>query len=59
MKFILLIHHFKWSNLASHNAGVTVVIVGISKENIGKLRLIYLMKTEKLLKKSKLILMHI
>lgn len=23
---------FKWSNLASHNAGVTVVIVGLSKE---------------------------
>jgi hypothetical protein len=24
--------NFKWANLASHNAGVTVVIVGISKE---------------------------
>jgi len=24
---------FKWANLASHNAGVTVVIVGISKES--------------------------
>ena len=24
---------FKWSNLASHNAGVTVVIVGISKDS--------------------------
>jgi hypothetical protein len=28
---------FKWTNLASHNAGVTVVIVGISK-NPGKIR---------------------
>ncbi|MFZ1744137.1 MAG: DNA methyltransferase, partial [Pontixanthobacter sp.] len=26
---------FKWSNLASHNAGVTVVIVGISTQNQG------------------------
>ena len=24
---------FEWSNLASHNAGVTVVIVGIKKKN--------------------------
>jgi hypothetical protein len=31
---------FKWANLASHNAGVTVVIVGLSK-NPGKLRSLY------------------
>jgi hypothetical protein len=31
---------FKWNNLASHNAGVTVVIVGISKD-AGKLRRIF------------------
>ena len=32
---------FKWANLASHNAGVTVVIVGISNRDIGKSRKIY------------------
>ncbi|MEZ0454171.1 DNA methyltransferase [Sphingobacterium thalpophilum] len=31
---------FKWANLASHNAGVTVVIVGIKKNISGK-RMIY------------------
>lgn len=31
---------FKWTNLASHNAGVTVVIVGISN-NPGKIRLLF------------------
>jgi len=31
---------FKWSNLASHNAGVTVVVVGISN-HAGKLRNLY------------------
>lgn len=31
---------FKWANLASHNAGVTVVIVGISN-NAGKLRRLF------------------
>ncbi|HXE53089.1 MAG TPA: DNA methyltransferase [Tepidisphaeraceae bacterium] len=31
---------FHWSNLASHNAGVTVVIVGISRKN-GKLKTIF------------------
>ncbi|AMK21710.1 class I SAM-dependent DNA methyltransferase [Sphingobium sp. TKS] len=30
---------FKWANLASHNAGVTVAIVGISQSNSGKRRL--------------------
>ncbi len=30
---------FKWSNLASHNAGVTVVIVGLSPEKVGKAKL--------------------
>lgn len=31
---------FKWANLASHNAGVTVVIVGIAKDG-GKVRGLY------------------
>jgi len=31
---------FKWQNLASHNAGVTVAIVGISKEH-GKIRRLF------------------
>jgi hypothetical protein len=31
---------FKWANLASHNAGVTVVIVGIS-DHAGKARLLF------------------
>lgn len=31
---------FTWSNLASHNAGVTVVIVGISRD-VGKKRMLY------------------
>ena len=31
---------FKWANLASHNAGVTVVIVGISKD-IGPIRKLF------------------
>jgi len=31
---------FKWANLASHNAGVTVVIVGISN-HLGKVRQLY------------------
>ena len=30
MKLPLPTRPFKWANLASHNAGVTVVIVGIS-----------------------------
>lgn len=30
---------FKWSNLASHNAGVTVIIVGLSKKNTVEKRL--------------------
>jgi len=30
---------FKWSNLASHNAGVTVVVVGISNHHEGAARL--------------------
>jgi hypothetical protein len=31
---------FKWSNLASHNAGVTVVIVGLAREGMG-MRLLF------------------
>ncbi len=30
----------KWSNLATHNAGVTVVIVGISRRDVGRPKLI-------------------
>lgn len=33
---------FKWRNLASHNAGVSVVIVGCSSSSIGKMRLFQL-----------------
>lgn len=32
---------FKWSNLASHNAGVTVVIVGISSNKVRRQKLLY------------------
>ena len=35
---------FKWSNLASHNAGVTVAIIGISRQ-AGKTRRIYSVAT--------------
>ena len=38
---------FKWSNLASHNAGVTVVIVGVSN-SIKKPRKLYSVNAEKL-----------
>ena len=37
---------FKWSNLASHNAGVTVVIVGISNQ-AGQVRRLYSKETVK------------
>ena len=33
MKFIFAHTSFKWSNLASNNAGVTVVIVGLSRQS--------------------------
>lgn len=36
---------FKWANLASHNAGVTVIIVGIS-QNYGRPKKIYSMTKE-------------
>jgi len=43
---ILFAHvSFKWANLASHNAGVTVVIVGISR-CAGKSRLLYSLNEE-------------
>lgn len=32
---------FKWANLASHNAGVTVVIVGLSKAEKGRRKFLY------------------
>jgi len=35
---------FKWNNLASHNAGVTVIIVGLSKSYKGPKRLIQVSK---------------
>jgi hypothetical protein len=31
---------FKWSNLASHNAGITVIIIGLSTTFLGKCKLI-------------------
>lgn len=37
---------FKWANLASHNAGVTVVIVGIAK-NADKVRKLFSLNAEK------------
>jgi len=44
---------FKWANLASHNAGVTVVIVGISKSAGGVRRLFSLLDDgETVVKKS-------
>lgn len=39
LEIIFAYHSFKWQNLASHNAGVTVVIVGLSKETSRKKRL--------------------
>ncbi len=36
---------FKWANLASHNAGVTVVIVGISKD-IASIRQLFSLSTD-------------
>ena len=36
---------FKWANLASHNAGVTVVIVGISR-HAGKVRRLFSMESQ-------------
>jgi hypothetical protein len=30
---------FKWANLAAHNAGVTVVVVGITSKNIGSAKI--------------------
>ena len=37
---------FKWANLANHNAGVTVVIIGLSKQN-NKSRKLYSLDSEK------------
>jgi hypothetical protein len=47
---------FKWANLASHNAGVTVAIVGISN-NPGKLRRLYSLneKGETVVKEAEII----
>jgi hypothetical protein len=36
---------FKWANLASHNAGVTVVIVGISNQ-VGKVRRLFTVEND-------------
>jgi hypothetical protein len=38
-KIDFAVRSFKWRNLASHNAGVTVVIVGMTKEPLVKKRL--------------------
>lgn len=43
---------FKWSNLASHNAGVTVIIVGLSRSNISEKRLFSLTKDGKTIEKK-------
>ncbi|MGC8202501.1 class I SAM-dependent DNA methyltransferase [Aliiroseovarius sp. PTFE2010] len=32
---------FKWANLASHNAGVTVIIVGVAQKNTSQKKLFY------------------
>ena len=37
---------FKWANLASHNAGVTVAIIGISN-NVGQVRQLYSLNDER------------
>lgn len=37
---------FKWSNLASNNAGVTVVIIGLSKNNSGKSKWLFQITAE-------------
>jgi hypothetical protein len=37
---------FSWNNLASHNAGVTVVIVGLSKSNKPNKRLIHVSQSD-------------
>ncbi len=42
---------FSWNNLASHNAGVTVVIVGLSKSNKPNKRLIQVSQSDELSEK--------
>ncbi|MEP0068948.1 DNA methyltransferase [Pyruvatibacter sp.] len=37
---------FKWANLASHNAGVTVAVIGISN-NVGQVRQLYSLNEER------------
>jgi len=43
---------FKWANLASHNAGVTVVIIGISNKSGQKKKLYYLDHTGQTVSRS-------
>ncbi|PSR13864.1 MAG: restriction endonuclease subunit M [Bacteroidetes bacterium] len=43
---------FKWANLASHNAGVTVIIVGLSRNNISEKRLFSLPQDGKTVEKK-------
>jgi hypothetical protein len=38
-RIIFAYRSFKWANLASHNAGVTVVVVGLSRLSASKVRL--------------------
>ena len=39
LKIFFAIRSFKWANLASHNAGVTVVVVGITQETLKSCKL--------------------
>ncbi|MCJ8330402.1 MAG: class I SAM-dependent DNA methyltransferase [Lentisphaeria bacterium] len=43
---------FKWANLASHNAGVTVVIIGLSRNPSSKRKLFYISDGEAVVKQS-------
>ena len=43
---------FKWSNLAAHKAGVTVVIVGVSARRSGKPRLFTVDKDDRVIEKA-------
>lgn len=43
---------FKWANLASHNAGVTVAIIGVSSERRGPKRLFSLDENQEMISKE-------
>lgn len=42
---------FKWRNLAAHNAGVTVVIIGLSNGHVGPIRLFESSSNEEMIEK--------